>query len=179
MRGLVRGFLILCAVAPIALSGVSAEAQQKKSAPKKKPLHDEMSGQGYGVAGCGLGSIVFGPKPGMIQIVAATLNGTGMQTFGITTGTSNCDISEMGQAAAMFIEMNNETLKTEMARGRGETVSSLAYILKCNDAELFGDTMRSNPAILENGVDSYETTRRILKAIDNKPELKNSCATVG
>ncbi len=44
----------------------------------------------YGVAGCGLGSMVFGNQEGGIQVIAATLNGTGIQTFGITSGTSNC-----------------------------------------------------------------------------------------
>src|SRR4051812_1818938 len=103
--------MLVCAVASLALTGASAQAQQKKAAPKKKAMVDEVSGQGYGVAGCGLGSIVFGPKPGMIQIVAATLNGTGGQTFAITSGTSNCDISEMSQQAAVFIEINHETFK--------------------------------------------------------------------
>ncbi len=45
----------------------------------------------YGTAGCGLGSIVIGSKPGMMQIFAATTNGTSAsQSFGITSGTSNC-----------------------------------------------------------------------------------------
>lgn len=45
----------------------------------------------YGMDGCGLGSIVFGNDNGTLkQVIAATLNGTGMQTFGITSGTSNC-----------------------------------------------------------------------------------------
>ena len=65
---------------------------------------DEMSGQGYGMAGCGLGSILFGAKPGKIQILSGTTNGIyGNQTFGISSGTSNCDIPEMGQQAAAFI----------------------------------------------------------------------------
>lgn len=177
MRGLVRLVLILAVIAPVAF----ANAQAKKTAGKKKGLVDEVSGQGYGVAGCGLGSVVFGPKPGMIQIVSATLNGTSAnQTFAITTGTLNCDIPEMGQQAAVFIEINNESFKTELARGHGETVSSLAYILKCKDAELFGNTMRENyGTILEDGINTYETTRRILKTIDAKPELKNSCGQIG
>lgn len=178
MRNMVRLILLLAVIAPVAF----ANAQAKKPAGKKKQgLADEMSGQGYGVAGCGLGSLVFGAKPGMIQIVSATLNGTsGNQTFAITTGTLNCDIPEMGQQAAVFIEINNETFKTELARGHGETVSSLAYILKCKDAELFGATMRENyGSILENGIDTYETTRRILKTIETKPELKNSCGQIG
>src|SRR5205823_3826374 len=40
----------------------------------------------YGLAGCGLGSMLFGDQKGMIQILAATTNGTfGSQTFGITS----------------------------------------------------------------------------------------------
>ena len=50
-----------------------------------------ISAGGYGSAGCGLGAIVFGSKPGMIQVLAATTNATFYsQTFGITTGTSEC-----------------------------------------------------------------------------------------
>jgi len=65
-------------------------AAEKRSAPeKRRGLEEQVSGQGYGMAGCGIGSIVFADKPGMIQIIAATLNGTaGSQTFGITSGTS-------------------------------------------------------------------------------------------
>ncbi len=45
----------------------------------------------YGTAGCGLGSMAFGNQKGAIQILAATTNGLfGTQTFGITSGTSNC-----------------------------------------------------------------------------------------
>src|SRR6266545_2071443 len=45
----------------------------------------------YGLAGCGLGSMLIGSKPGIVQIFAATTNGSfGTQTFGITSGTSNC-----------------------------------------------------------------------------------------
>ena len=46
---------------------------------------------GYGPAGCGLGSMIFEPDSGFTQVFAATTNGTsGNQTFGITSGTSNC-----------------------------------------------------------------------------------------
>ena len=44
----------------------------------------------YNMAGCGLGSIVIS-SDGFVQIFAATTNGsTANQTFGITSGTSNC-----------------------------------------------------------------------------------------
>src|SRR6266702_267769 len=69
----------------------------------------------YGDAGCGLGSLAFGDQQGPIQIVAATLNGTGVQTFGITTGTSNCHGISGAQATRIFIEANREALATDVS----------------------------------------------------------------
>src|SRR6186713_935077 len=56
---------------------------------------------GYGPAGCGLGSMIFEPDSGFTQVFAATTNGTsGNQTFGITSGTSNCDPGAAKTASA-------------------------------------------------------------------------------
>jgi hypothetical protein len=94
---------------------------------------------GYGMAGCGLGSLVFQGDNAMIkQILAATTNGTfGSQTFGITSGTSNCTSggvlkSEKEQAA--FVEVNFRDLKRDMAAGGGEFLNSFGTLLGCEDA---------------------------------------------
>ena len=98
------------------------------------------------MAGCGLGSIVFGEQSGMIQIIAATLNGTGYQTFGITSGTSNCDNSgeKDSRSASLFITANREALEKDVARGNGETVSTLSGLMGCQDEESFGSKLQSN-----------------------------------
>ncbi len=171
-----RNLALIACIVPMA----TAYGQEGKKRKKKESVHDQVVGQGYGLAGCGLGSIVFGPKPGMIQIVASSLNVTGMQTFGITTGTSNCDIPEMGQQAALFIEMNQETLKKEAARGSGDTVDSLALILKCQDFQRFGEKLRENfGSVMAEGTDSYEKTRRILTVIGTDSALQTTCETLG
>lgn len=158
-------------------------AAEEPAAPRKQQresLHDQMSGQGYGIAGCGLGSIVFGAKPGMIQIVAATLNGIGVQTFGITTGTSNCDIPGMGHQAAAFIEVNREIVSKDAARGQGETIGSLASILNCQDEAAFSQNLQQNYEVIfavENN--SYDVTRKILSTIEANPALKATCSIDG
>ena len=98
----------------------------------------------YGTAGCGLGSIVFGAKPGIIQIFAATTNGTfGTQTFGITTGTSNCvDDPGAGGATASFIETNREVLAKDIARGNGETIATLSTLAGCKSPANVGKTLQ-------------------------------------
>lgn len=95
---------------------------------------------GYGMAGCGLGSMLFGAKAGFVQVFAATTNNTsGSQTFGISSGTSNCDKGPGGSASAKaFVEVNREALAKDVARGQGETLQSLVAIAGCVDAAAVG-----------------------------------------
>jgi len=103
-------------------------------------------GGGYGAAGCGLGSIVFGSKPGFMQVFAATTNGLfGSQTFGITSGTSNCSSSAPGgMAARQFIETNRQAFAKDVSRGSGETIASLTVLSGCRDAAAVGATLQRN-----------------------------------
>lgn len=102
-------------------------------------------GAAYGTAGCGLGSIVFGSKPGFMQVFAATTNGTGFQTFAITSGTSNCDSSAKNQIAARaFVESNREAFAKDVSRGSGETITTLTSISGCSDSAAVGVSLQKN-----------------------------------
>ena len=93
------------------------------------------SAAAYGTAGCGLGSMAFGDDPGMMQVLAATTNGlSGNQTFGITSGTSNC-AADSGTASIdqqAFIKVNYASLVRDAAEGKGEYLSAFATLLGCN-----------------------------------------------
>lgn len=99
----------------------------------------------YGDAGCGLGSVVFGDKPGIVQVFAATTNGSSAnQSFGITSGTSNCTAEKgMAKRIPMYIEVNRLVLAKEAARGEGEILYGLARLMGCN-TQKFGTTLKSN-----------------------------------
>lgn len=103
------------------------------------------SAANYGMAGCGLGSIVMGPRGS--QVSAATTNITSASQFlGITTGTSNC--AEDGVAlrqseVSSFAEANFESLKSEMAQGKGENLEVLASLMGC-DASAMGRSVRAD-----------------------------------
>ncbi len=105
---------------------------------------------GYGAAGCGLGSIVLGDSKGFTQVFASTTNGTsGSQTFGISSGTSNCGSS--GKTPTQFIEVNKSALSNEAARGEGETIMALSEIYGCKDSNTFGKILKSDfEAIFKN-----------------------------
>jgi hypothetical protein len=87
----------------------------------------------YGMAGCGLGAVVFKDEPGKIQIVAATLNHlVSPQTSAITSGTSNCYEEGSSMATHMYLENNYQALEKEVAQGEGETLAGLMTLLKCD-----------------------------------------------
>jgi hypothetical protein len=92
--------------------------------------------QGYGMAGCGLGSLVLKENTIVMQILAGTLNGTGGQIFAITSGTSNCTsggVIKAQREQAAFAEVNFQDLKRNMATGGGEFLTSFATLLGCED----------------------------------------------
>lgn len=131
--------LLKALVAVCVVVGVSQAYAQKK-----KALVDHAAGQGYGMAGCGLGSFVFGEKPGMVQIFAGTTNGiSGNQTFGISSGTLNCGESSKNAKAEQFIEVNKVAIENDMARGQDETLQSLAQVLECKNVD-FSVALKNN-----------------------------------
>jgi len=84
------------------------------------------------------GSIAFGTQnTAAMQILAATTNGTfASQTFGITSGTSNCvsgGVVKSQREQAAFAEVNFQDLKRNMASGGGEFLTSFATLLGCED----------------------------------------------
>lgn len=116
----------------------------------------------YGSAGCGLGSLAFGKQEGPVQIFAATLNGTGVQTFGITSGTSNCGKSVFAKAEInTFIESNSVALENDIVRGQGETLSTLNNMLGCDSS--FGGTLQNNyKNLYAPGTDSADVSEKIV-----------------
>jgi hypothetical protein len=110
--------------------------------------------QGYGMAGCGLGSLLFGnDNTVLMQVLAATTNGTfGTQTFGITSGTSNCTMGGVVKAEreqAAFAEVNFQDLKRNMAAGGGEYLTSFSTLLGCEDS--------AKPTFFKMTQDKYES----------------------
>jgi hypothetical protein len=131
-----------------------------------------------GPAGCGLGNMVFGKD---MQILASTTNGTsGNQTFGITSGTSNCGGSGSTAQLENFIEVNQVAVANDVARGEGETIVSLAQILGCQNAAELGTELKKNYSDIFSrpGVSSRELTNGVYNAIQKNNSLSLSCGNV-
>jgi hypothetical protein len=100
-----------------------------------------------GSAGCGLGSVIFeNDNTWWKQVLAATSNASsGTQTFGISTGTLNCDSPAPLKAAQVesYIEANKMALANDIAKGNGETVSGLSKVYGCDDTAAFGKALKN------------------------------------
>ena len=141
---------------------------------------------GYGASGCGLGSLAFGSEPGGQQILAATTNATfGSQTFGITSGTSNCGdhgLLDLAKEREIYAEQNYASLLKDMAVGEGENLSTLASLYGCSSEthQTFGVLAQDKFDVL---VSSDETTpREMLSVLEGElgqhPTLSKSCGSL-
>jgi hypothetical protein len=100
----------------------------------------------YQAQGCGLGSTIWTDGSSLVhQVLGATTNGTSAnQTFGMTSGTSNCELDAYGQSQAVFIEANRVALANDIARGNGATLASLTRMYGCSNVEVVGSTLQKN-----------------------------------
>ncbi|MEM1025604.1 MAG: DUF3015 family protein [Myxococcota bacterium] len=138
----------------------------------------------YGTAGCGLGSLAFGDKPGIVQTFAATTNATfGTQTFGITSGTSNCqdggEVASVDQAA--FMQVNYGAIQKESAEGQGEHLVAMGVLLGCsNDTQgaLFQTLQSNHEQIFSPGSNHMTALSNIKSAVKAQPSLAESCTRI-
>jgi len=83
--------------------------------------------------GCGLGSILFENNEGLMsQTAAATTNGMFVQTFGISSGTLNCNQPAEFWGSLMlnrFVAENMDNLAKDISRGQGESLETLAVLM--------------------------------------------------
>ncbi len=161
---------LVVAIAALAFA-LPAQAQSKTKAETENAIR----GTGrYGTAGCGLGSMAFGDTAGAVQIFAATTNGIfGTQTFGITTGTSNCGPGLFAMGTKNFVEANREALAKDISRGQGEAIGALTVINACADSSKVGSALQKNfKAIFPSEDASNEdVTQAILQTLHGDKSL--------
>jgi hypothetical protein len=119
--------------------------------------------------GCGLGTMLFDGADGLAQqVLAATTNGfLGTQTFGISSGTLDCNLPlkyVSNEKLNNFVADNMDNLAKDVAMGQGEYVDTLAELmdvpgsekiefsqmLQDNFSNIFTDGSVSHVDVIEN-----------------------------
>jgi len=110
--------------------------------------------------GCGLGYMIMQGNDGLLfQILAVTTNGTsGNQTFGITSGTLECEQPNRLVSKELlnnYIADNMDNLARDIARGQGEYLNTLAVLMEVPEGTrtLFYATLQDNFSRIYPGTD--------------------------
>lgn len=104
--------------------------------------------------GCGIGTMALGDQEATVlsQLAATFLNGLcGNQTFGITSGTLECDPAVAvvsNKKVIEFVADNMDHLAFDIARGDGESLQALADLM-----EVTGERRPAFYAALQQGFD--------------------------
>jgi hypothetical protein len=141
---------------------------------------------GYGAAGCGFGGSVIEDNRVLPQIGAWFLNSLlGNQTFGITSGTSDCGQKKGGiteKDQTLFVEINYHSLAKEMAAGEGEGLQTLSGLLGCPEQEARGFaafTKQNYPSIFHGGnLTPAEMLSSLKKELSDEPVFATSCTRI-
>lgn len=135
----------------------------------------------YGSAGCGFGSQFFRDNTQVSQVLAATTNGTSAsQTFGISSGTSNCTDDgtvAMNKEYPVFVETNQMALANDIARGGGETLSALSKVMGCSDPARLNGALKANynGIFTKENVQGYKVGTSILDVVKKDTALSKEC----
>jgi hypothetical protein len=137
-------------------------------------------GGAHPMAGCGLGYLLLSnsdPTKGT-QILGATTNGTGIQTFGITSGTSGCTEDgavKLARAAEVFVEVNLVQLRRDIAVGHGEYVDTFASLVGAPDSrkgEMVQFLHTEYPSLFPTAeTQSDEMLKTLAEKLSQHPEL--------
>lgn len=161
-RSNIRSLVVSAAVVALLASHGVAFAQQRQSQARPRTAPAQQSGQpasgvkavpmsatgdeGYGTAGCGLGSMVFAKQKGIVQIFAGTTNNIIVpQSFAISTGTSNCDAGSQSRRTASvetFVAANRTAFERDVTRGSGDTIAAVGELVGCPNTAGLGQELQ-------------------------------------
>lgn len=121
--------------------------------------------------GCGIGTQIFKGQSGLFaHTIAATTNGsTFNQWFGLTSGTLECNPTNVVSndfERVNFVAANLDNLSQEMAQGGGihmRTLASLYAIAPADRAQFFDLTQRRMPQLLDS---SKQGAQALLASLD-------------
>jgi hypothetical protein len=132
--------------------------------------------------GCGLGKIAWQNYPHQktigVQVMQASTNGTGMNTFAISSGTSGCTNDGQvwtSEKTNVFVAINFNNITQDMAQGHGEHLTSLATLMGIpadQQSAFFAMTQERYTTLVQAGESSPGTMVKALNdAVASQPQL--------
>ncbi|OYZ15974.1 MAG: hypothetical protein B7Y39_16340 [Bdellovibrio sp. 28-41-41] len=164
---------------PSPKAAAPAVAPAPRAAPMGHAAHKSGAySRPYGMAGCGLGTLIMDKRSS--QVLVATTNGTGVQTIGITLGTSNCvdeATSQVADKMDKYIHINKVQLAGDIAKGNGETIVALSEVIGCQSSQNLGSALKASYRdVFANDFTTNEVTDSIITVIQQDSQLSQECS---
>ena len=140
----------------------------------------------WGMSGCGFMSLFVkdksrGPQLGASVVSTVVDAFTGLsstiQTFGISSGTSNCvagRVELLAREQEAFITVNLASLSKEAAQGHGEHIAALAEVFGCPSLP-FAHLSQSRYDAIFQAPDPQQVRDNYLNELKHTPELAAAC----
>lgn len=182
-----KRLLLIVAVCSLATAAYGQASKSKAKPAAKKGVIGKMANNtnksNYGMAGCGLGSILFADSDSRpLQVLAATTNGTYSNgTFGISSGTSNCVPEKSARAAEIkknveiFVSANREALANDIVRSNGETIVAMSEIIGCGDTDYLGAKLQSRYESIFNSKEDFTVASNMFNTVSTDTYLIENC----
>ena len=164
------------------MSSVAFAQAKKKNTGLIGHSLDNTNNAPYGMSGCGLGSVLFGETENRGgQILAATTNGVySNNTFGMSSGTSNCTpnlakTASMKKNVELFVDANREALANDIVKSNGETIATVATIMGCQDTVYLGAKLQSRYETIFNADENVVVADNMFNTISSDRYLVENC----
>lgn len=176
-----KKFLLIPTIMLVALYSQAQERTKNKGLIGENV--DSRTANYYGMAGCGLGSVLFGESESRgVQILSSTTNGTySNNTFGMSSGTSNCNPERAETATAvkknidLFVAANREALATDLAKNNGETIVALAQIVGCQDSKEMGTQLKKSYGAIFTSTQEEAVATNLYNSVIANQYITNNC----
>lgn len=177
-----KRFLVIVIAACVSMTAFAQGAKKNTGLIGKSVDKSEQSAA-YGMAGCGLGSVLFGETESRGgQVLAATTNGIyGNGTFAMSSGTSNCvpdnsaSTAQMKKNMEMFVAANRESLANDIAKSNGETIVAISNIMGCKDSAYLGAKLQARYETIFASKEETVVTENMMNTVSTDRYLIENC----
>ena len=164
-------------------STTSDSSSQPAPAPSKSAENSERSGAVSGepdTDGCGLGWQVTDKKTIIGSLTRGSTNSIVPPSFGMTSGTLGCrkhEFSKRDEAGVTYAVSNYDSLRIQMAEGRGETLDAFARTMGCSNTAAFGRMTQSGYSriMTSDSQTAVQMFRNVKGEINRDPALAVDC----
>ena len=138
--------------------------------------------------GCGVGTKIWGSKASYSAVTSGSAtNQTSSQIYSIMSGSSGCKGFEgfvlKEKEPAYYAEANYQSLKTQIAQGKGEVLEGFAQTWGCTTSVVpeFNNTVQTKyETIFPSANTPFMDMVRAVKAqIKSNPVLASNCNNIG